>query len=230
MSMGEPSWLADSPIIAAGSERIWERYAGLASRKEYAKGTLVFEAGEPADSFYYIESGRTKIFHARLDGLERILTISEWGNTVGTSSCFEGALRWASCRTLAETVLLAFRRADIVATMASNPELVSIVLAAMARKQRGLTLQAHATTLLRPRTRVALLLCHLSAAYGERSDGDGGTRLKMRMSTESLAAVLGMSRATLSRELSRFVLDGIIRKSKWDIVVLDYEKLHTLIS
>jgi CRP-like cAMP-binding protein len=207
-------------------ETIWERHASLATTATYRKHTVVFEAGEPADCFYYIAAGRVKMYVSRPDGAERILSISEWGNTVGTSSCFDAAPRYVSCATLAETTLLAFRRDAIVTAMAADPELVAVVLSSLARKQRGLTLQAHSATLLSAGARVALLLCHLSAAYGVQLDDKGETQLVIRMSTESLAAVLGVSRATLSRELSRLIRDGIVRKRRFELIVLDYARLR----
>jgi len=224
--MVDARWLADSPIFAPGFETIWERYAGLASRETYRRNTVVFEAGEPADRFYYLVSGRVKVYVARPDGQERILSIAEWGNTVGTSSCFDASTRYVSCATLAETTALAFTRDAVIAAMAMDPELTAVVLSSLARKQRGLTLQAHAAALLSTSARVALLLCHLAAAYGTPSEPSGETQLKIRMSTESLASVLGVARATLSRELSRLVRDGIIRKRKWELIVLDYDKLR----
>jgi CRP-like cAMP-binding protein len=224
--MIDPRWLADSPIFAPGYETIWERYAALASRETYRKNTVVFEAGEPADRFFYLISGRVKVYVARPDGQERILSISEWGNTVGTSSCFDASLRYVSCATLAETTVLAFKRDAVIAAMATDSELTAVVLSSLARKQRGLTLQAHAAALRSTSSRVALLLCHLAAAYGTASEPNGETQLKIRMSTESLASVLGVARATLSRELSRLVRDGIIRKRKWELVVLDYDELR----
>jgi len=224
--MVDSRWLADSPIFAPGYETIWERYAGLASRKTYRRNTVVFAAGEPADRFFYLVSGRVKVYVARADGQERILSISEWGNTVGTSSCFDASPRYVSCATLAETTVLAFKRDAVIAAMANDSELIAVVLSSLARKQRGLTLQAHAAALRSTSSRVALLLCHLAAAYGTVSEPDGETQLKIRMSTESLASVLGIARATLSRELSRLVREGIIRKRKWELVVLDYDELR----
>jgi len=218
--------LTDSPILAAGYETIWERYAELASRETYRRETVVFEAGEPADCFFYLVSGRVKIYVARADGQERILSISEWGNTVGTSSCFDASPRYVSCATLAETTVLTFQRDAVIAAMANDTELTAVVLSSLARKQRGLTLQAHAAALRSTSSRVALLLCHLAAAYGTVSEPAGETELKIRMSTESLASVLGVARATLSRELSRLVREGVIRKRKWDLVVLDYDELR----
>ena len=143
--------MTDSPILAAGYETIWERYAELASRETYRRDTVVFEAGEPADCFFYLVSGRVKIYVARADGQERILSISEWGNTVGTSSCFDASPRYVSCATLAETTVLTFQRDAVIAAMANDTELTAVVLSSLARKQRGLTLQAHGRRCVRHR-------------------------------------------------------------------------------
>jgi CRP-like cAMP-binding protein len=224
--MVETTLLAESPIVAPGYETLWERYTALASRRTFRKNTIVFESGETADCFFYLLSGRVKVFSRGADGQERILSICEWGNTVGTSSCFDASPRSVSCATLAETTVLAFTRDAVIRAMATDSEIIAVVLSSLARKQRALMLQAHASALLSISARVALLLCHLAAAYGTDVDQPGEMRLMIHMSTENLASVLGIARATLSRELSRLVRSGIIRKRKWDLIVLDYARLR----
>lgn len=221
----EPSWLSDSPVFTPGLDAFWERYAHLARPLTLAKGAVVFEVGEPADCFYYVVSGRVKIYVARPDGARRILSIAEQGNALGTSSCFDCHPRYVSAATLSKTRLLVFPRGVVLDAMANDPELIAKVLSSFARKQRSLALQAHSTVLLSTSARVALFICHLSTAYGVALEDQPGTRIMVRMSTEELASVLGISRATLSRELSSLVRDGLLCKRKWDLIVLDYGKL-----
>jgi len=223
--LGEPPWPSDSLVFMPGLDAFWEQYKQLARPQTLAKGAVIFDVGDPADCFYYIVSGRVKIYIARPDGNQRILSISEQGNSLGTSSCFASAPRYVSAATLSKTSLLVFKRDVVLGAIANDPALVSIVLSSFARKQRTLQLQAHSTALLSTSARVALLICHLSAAYGVALEGRQGTRIMIRMSTEELASVIGISRATLSRELSCLVRDGLVSKRKWDIIVLDYGKL-----
>lgn len=50
--------------------------------------------------------------------------------------------------------------------------------------------------------------------------------LAIRQPIEELTRVIGLNRATMSRELSRLSALGIVEKDGWDIVVVDFAALH----
>ena len=69
------------------------------------------------------------------------------------------------------------------------------------------------------RRRVAGWLLHKARVEKSAALDDGITR-------EVLAGLLGLSRESLSRQLSRFVQEGVIRLERKNIVILDDEALR----
>jgi rhodanese-related sulfurtransferase len=68
-------------------------------------GTVVFRQGDPADSFYFIRSGRIRAFRSDENGVETELGVLGPGDGFGELSLLTGNPRTASAETLEETVL-----------------------------------------------------------------------------------------------------------------------------
>ncbi len=210
--MSQSTWILQA---ATDVPRFWERYAALGTHRAFKKGVAVYAVGERADFFYYLQSGRVQLHCDRPDGRQRILAILEPGATFGESTCFGDLPRYVSATTLEDSETIAFTTEAALEAMAGDPAMIRQVLHSLARKQQGLGLQAEASALMRTSARVALLLEHLGAAYGRR----------IHVPTERLAAMLGMSRVTLSRALSELIDAGAIVRDKRDLVLVDRAKL-----
>ncbi len=220
--MSTSTWILNAP---GRSPHFWERYAALGTPRAFKKGVTVYAVGEAPDCFYYLQSGRVQLHCDRADGRQRILAILEPGGTFGESSCFGELPRYVSATTLEDSQTLAFTIEAALEAMAGNPEMTRAVLHSLARKQRGLGLQAEAAALMRTSARVAMLLVHLGAAYGRRKEGDAPETLRIHVPTEQLASMLGMSRVTLSRALGELTDGGAIVRDKRDLVLVDRAKL-----
>ena len=91
---------------------------------------------------------------------------------------------------------------------------------ALVRKQRQLAMHVAAERLC-ARDRAILLLNSLVEAYGDHVAGSRGVRLHLGLSIEELASMVGVTRVTMSRELSDLVRRGTVAKEGLDIIVLD---------
>ena len=106
----------------------------------------------------------------------------------------------------------------------SDPELLLEIARRIAYKQR--VMQLHVLIEGLPaRERVILLLGHLVEAYGEVAL-DTTTRLSIRPAVDELALLVGLTRVTMSRELSRLVAEGLVQKEGRSIVVRDLPDLR----
>jgi CRP-like cAMP-binding protein/rhodanese-related sulfurtransferase len=68
-------------------------------------GTVVFRQGDPADSFYFIRSGRIRAFRSDENGVETELGVLGPGDGFGELALLTGMPRTASAATMEETVL-----------------------------------------------------------------------------------------------------------------------------
>jgi CRP/FNR family cyclic AMP-dependent transcriptional regulator len=215
---------ADSLILGDCADSVWRRYQDLGTATTFERGETIYSQGQTATEFYLLARGRVHIYILRPDGTQRVLGIAEPGSTFGESSCFDGLPYYASAVALARTCVRSFSRSWVLGMVDEDPDLLAGIFQALVRKQRQLAMQV-ATGGLKAEDRLLLLMNHLTGAYGQPMP-DGTIRLQMHLSTEELAHLIGLTRVTISRELSAMVQRGIIRKQKWDIVILDPEALR----
>ena len=78
------------------------------------------------------------------------------------------------------------------------------------------------------RRRVAATLLNLTEYYGMQREAD--LSLRLRLSQHDLAAMLGLSRQTINKELGAFVEAGVIALRYRHISVLDTEMLRQMAS
>jgi CRP/FNR family cyclic AMP-dependent transcriptional regulator len=209
---------ASSPFVRRREPDIWESIAHLGTQQTYSKGETIYRQGALVDKMHYLKSGRVKIFTVDANGLERLITIIEPGNTFGEGAAFDQKPCYVSAEAMAASVSYAFGTHQIMRAMSANMALMRVVLDELAHKQRILALQAEAFT-FSISERVALLLCHLSASYGTNSPDEVGRRVHVDVPLSELATILGMSRVTISRELAKLLKSGVVSKSGRDIIL-----------
>jgi CRP/FNR family cyclic AMP-dependent transcriptional regulator len=74
--------------------------------------------------------------------------------------------------------------------------------------------------------RIARRLLELPTIYGR--DVDGGSLLDVRLTQSEIAEMVGTSRVTVNKELSKMESAGVIKRVRRQILVLDVDGLHDL--
>lgn len=216
---------ADSPFVRGEAGGFWNRYRDLGALRQYAAGALIYQQGEHSDCFYYLISGRVKVYVSRPDGSEQVMAFMEPGTAFGESACFDGLPYYASAAALRPSTVCIFTRDAVLAAAARDPAILAELFKGVVRKQRLLATQVESLSFLKAPSRVALMLARLAADYGLPLPDGRGKRLGLRLTHEEIASMLGTSRVTVSREISALIKEGILGKDKWNIVVLDEERL-----
>lgn len=220
---------ADSPfVLGEAGYSVWGRYRDLGTARRYPAGAHIYRQGEGSDRFFYLVSGRVKVYMGRPDGSELTLSIMDAGTTFGESACFDGSPYYASALALQPCAVIVFPRQAALQVMARDPEVAAATLRGVIRKQRLLATQLESMAFLKAPARVALMLHRLATDYGAPVPGGAGTRFTLRLTHAELASMLGTSRVTVSRVIGALIRSGILSKQKWELIVLDPERLREL--
>src|SRR5258708_17599706 len=206
-----------SPILMDTPGKGLSALAGLGRKQSFTRGEYVYQQGQVSSVFYQLLSGRVRVFISRPDGSQRLLGIVEPGATFGESSCFDRLPYYASAQAMVTSIARVLRRNDVLRAAQNDPSVSLDIFRALVRKQRLLAVEA-ASVALRSRDRVLMMLEHLTEAYG-RPEEDGWIRLSVGVSTEELASLIGVTRVTLSRDISSLVKMGLLKKNGRDILV-----------
>lgn len=197
--------------------------ARIVVTKAIKRGQVIFSEGDEATGFYVLISGRAKIFKLAPDGKEQILHIPPPGEPFGEVPVFSGECFPAYAAALEDGKALFFPRRAFVDLIRENPALALNMMAVLARRLRRFTSMIEDLSLKEVPGRLAAHFLYLS----ERMNGSG--ELRLDISKNQLASLLGTIPETLSRILARMAREGFIETiGQRQIRILDRESLKEL--
>lgn len=207
------------PLLAGLSQ---EEEAVLAERtveKRYAPGDTLFREGEPCEGIYLIFEGSVKIFKTSASGREITLAIESAPASVAEVPLFDGGAYPASVTALEDVNAGFIHAADFRQACRQHPELALKMLAVVGRRLRQLVGVIELVTFGSVRQRLAGLLIEC----GEQA---GTNRFPLPGTHQELASRLGTVREVVSRNISRFQAEGLIRTDGRHVSLVDREGLR----
>lgn len=186
----------------------------------FAKGEWIFAEGEVMASTAWLVCGHVELLKGSVAGKNTILHIVRDGHFLELYGLFGSGGAFLSARALSACTVLLMDNRMLRALLSENTVLAMRVMRALAMRQRMFINKiAVSQGKISVRRRVAGWLLHKARVEKSAALDDGITR-------EVLAGLLGLSRESLSRQLSRFVQEGVIRLERKTIVILDDEALR----
>lgn len=196
----------------------------LVSERLFKKGTTIFHEGQPGIAFYVIKSGRVKVFKLSEDGRELILGIFGDGALFGDVPVFDGGPYPAGAATLVDTRVYSINREDFERLVTEHAETALKIIRVLGRRLR----QAHGfvmdIAMKSAPQRLSSLLLRLVEEYGSQTEE--GLVLDLPLTRQEIAELMGVSRETAIRELSKFSRAGTIKLDGKRIIILDDAKLR----
>lgn len=186
--------------------------------RSYVKDRMIYWQEAPAGEFYYLKSGKVKIFISSESGMEKTLTILEHGSIFGEAAFFDGMPRVSSAKTLVQSEIITVTRQSLMDCIRREPQLAMYLLTYLSRTIRMLSAQVNSMTFLQADQRIARLLLSLSRS---------GT---VRTTHEDLAGLAGVSRVTVSRILKEFTQKGWTASGYREVKILDEADLKAFIA
>jgi CRP/FNR family cyclic AMP-dependent transcriptional regulator len=193
------------------------RIAGLATRRVYDEGTVIFMRGDPGDSLCGVATGRVRISASGPGGKEVFLNIMEPGDAFGEIALLDGSPRTATATAMARTELIVIPRDAFSALLQSQPQLAAHLIQLLCKRVRWTAELMEDTALLSVPARLAKRLLSLAGAFG-------GT--KVVLSQEELAQFLGVSRQIVNQHLQAWRGKGWISLGRGSITIVDSQALH----
>jgi CRP/FNR family cyclic AMP-dependent transcriptional regulator len=172
----------------------------------FRKNETVFSQGEAADKVFYIQKGRVKVVVLSEQGKEAVVGIFESGQFFG-EGCLNGhPLRISTTTALEDCVITAITKAAMLAVLHGEPKFselfMSYLLSRNSRIEEDLVDQLFNSS----EKRLARLLL-LLANFGK----DGSLQpIKVQVSQETLAEMIGTTRSRVSFFMNKFRKLGFI--------------------
>jgi len=195
----------------------------------HAKGALLFVEGEDPRSVYILCNGRVKLTMASSDGRTLIVRIAEPGEILGATAAVLNKAYEMSAETIEPAQVNVIKREHFVEFLRQHPEAamrltkqISEDCSAAHRDIRSLGLSQTA------QEKMARLLLDWCERGGQPSEK--GTRLKVLLTHEEIAQMIGATRETVTRVISDFKSRRLIDVKGSTVVVGNVNALQQLVT
>jgi CRP-like cAMP-binding protein len=209
-----------TPMVTAGDAQALD---ALVTPRVLAAGDWVFTHRTPARALVLLLEGSVSLGHS--DGAamapERLVRGPAWLDAA--SAWLAGASHALDARAIGAVRVADLPRAALQSLLMQRPSLSAGLLAVLAEQVQRLSLQAHELMHKDANSRLAAWLHrHRPAAAGEP------VLLQLKERKRDIAAQLGMSPETLSRQMRQLSRRGLIAVSGYQVQVLDSAGLQRL--
>ncbi len=198
--------------------------AALLRRRQFRKDEVIFREGEPGTALYIIEIGEVKLTLTTEGGREMILTLLGPRAFFGELALLDGDPRSANAVVREDSQLLILQREHFLSFLESRPRVVAPLLAALSRRLRRTTDLVHDAILLDIPARLAGALLRLTESKAER--GPDGVVRAPQLTQEELAEMVGATRESINKWLGVYEQQGLLRRHKRGVVVLQPDELR----
>lgn len=208
--------------VVPTNDKTKEVLKAKAGKKSISRGEVLFSERDTVKTIYFILKGKVTMFRMGEEGQKRVIYILNTGEFIN-EVIFDGLPASISCEAFENCEFMYIYKEDLLKMMSEDFELNKHVINSMGRKIRRLYRQVKNTVPIKIDKKLAAKLWKLSKDYGVESDE--GTLINLEISITYLASMLGSSRETISKCMTRFEKDGLVKFVGRKILIPDRKAL-----
>jgi len=210
------------PFFSGLSPTEIDALASRSSTRRLAAGATLFVEGAPGDGLYGVLSGSIALTIDSRDGRDLILNTIGPGDFFGEIALLDGKGRTAGAVAREATQLLFIPRTEFLAFMREQPHVMLHIMTVLCGRLRRSTGYIADTAFLGLAARLAKQLLAMT---------DGADRgAELRVSHAELAAMLGVSRGRVSRQLAEWQGAGTLEQHRGRLRVRNRKALERVIA
>jgi CRP/FNR family transcriptional regulator len=195
----------------------------------YPKGSLLFVEGEDPRGVFILCSGRAKLTTSSTEGKTLIVKIAEPGEVLGASATILGKPYEVSAETIEPSQLNFIKRDDFLKFLGSHADACMHTAQQLSEKYHSAQREIRSLGLSQTTSeKLARLLLNWCDRTGEETTR--GVRLKVLLTHEEIAQMIGTTRETVTRLLSDFKRKKIIEVKGSSFFVTNKPQLEHMVS
>ncbi len=222
-----PSCAARVPIFQALSDESLAELASTILHHHYAKGEVVLASGEQLQYLFVVAAGRLKVTHLSSSGREQIVRILEPGDFTGELALFTPTYQEGDLVAIQDTDVCQIPSAAVQAVLRRHPSTAFRLVEELALRLAAAEQFIADLGLKNVGQRLAAELLRLTP---EGTASSSEITLQIPISWAELAAQLGTTPESLSRQLKLLTANGLIRQvSNRTVIIIDANRLQAYI-
>ncbi|MFW2501554.1 Crp/Fnr family transcriptional regulator [Clostridium diolis] len=198
------------------------------NHKEFNKGDVIFTEGNIANTLYFINEGKIKLYKYTKDGKEQILHILSEGDFFGELELIKPSKYRFNSKAIEDAKICTLTKEEMRDIMMKNPEIGIKVLETVGERLSKVENLVQNLATNDVDSRMAYLIIELMEKYGENVEGN--ISVKLPISREDMASYIGVTRETISRKLKKLEDENLIKIiGTKTIIIIDEEGLKNYI-
>ena len=211
----EAQELSRLSFFAEFEDQALQEIASHVTTRGFSRGQVIVLEGDPCQAMYFVSRGVVRTRRLSLEGREQVLAYLGPGEAFGLVASLDGGPNLATVDALTDTTLYIIPCERLRQIMASHQGVALVVMKHLASEVRRLSDMVESLALHTVRSRLARFLL-------ARADG---TLPPRRWTQEEIAGQIGTVREIVGRTLRRLASDGLIRRERGRITIVDREGL-----
>lgn len=217
----ELSCVARVPIFSSLSNEEILEVAMITTPKTFKKGETIYSYNDLGGTLYVINDGQVKISRFSISGKEQVIRIVGPGDFIGEFSLLSGKRHTDYAICLEETTMCVINGDKLKGLMSKYPSIALKVIESISSRLEKAEELIENINNASVEQRLAQALLELA---------NNKKVINLKMSKGELASHLGMTQETLSRKLSLFQDQGLIKlEGQRKIIILNQEELEMVV-
>ena len=192
----------------------------IAIARDWKKQSHVFLQGDPLENVYFIYNGKIKIYKSDVNGKEQIVAMMKKGEMFPHVGFFRKGDYPAYAEVLEPSTLIAVPISKFESVLIENPELCIKVFKVLGEKIVDLQNRLEEQILNNTYEQIIKLLIRLGQKHGRQLE-DGKILLKAEFTNKDLANMIGTTRETVSRTLTKMKKEEIVEVNEDGDMLMD---------
>jgi CRP/FNR family cyclic AMP-dependent transcriptional regulator len=200
---------------------------GVQKNDRLGADTWCFFLNRKLEHVYLLASGRVKLLRGSPGGREVTFGLVNPLDIFGETGLFTSLSTYAySAEAIEDSVVISFRRTDFEAAMETSIDALMQLFQLQTKSRLAAEARLADFIFYDVTARLARLLVSLSGTYGRSTKT--GTLLKLKVTHQELANLIGSTRETTTLILSEFKRRGLIEFAGRKIIVVDADQLSEI--
>ncbi len=188
----------------------------------YKRGNVIYHEGNRINGYYCVNSGIVKMYKTGIDGKEQIIRFAKRGDIIGYRSVLSKELACTTAKII-EDAVLCFIPSDSLFDLIKNNSAFSMNLMQLTCKELG---EANNYIIDIAQKTVRERLAEILLLLKDEFDLDENQVLKISLTREELANLVGTATESVIRLLSEFKTDKMIELQGRKIRILNLPALN----
>ncbi|WP_017754612.1 Crp/Fnr family transcriptional regulator [Calidifontibacillus oryziterrae] len=186
---------------------------------QYQKGDFVFHESDEAKAVFFVKSGAVKIKKINAQGKELIVCMKRSGDIFAEASlfCESGSIYPGTAQMLSSGEVLYLLTTDLEEALSMNPELSVEMIRFMSTQLRSFTSILRDIALLDVYGKTVKTIERLAREFGSKTES--GVVIELPLSIQELANIVGSTRESVSRVLSKLREQDLISINEKNIII-----------